>query len=175
MKLNFGCGSDIKEGWDNVDMQEGKGVTKVFDFDKFPYPLKKNKYDYVLISQVLEHLIYPDRTLKELHKSCVDGAIIRIEVPHYSNKGAYNDLQHRGFFNEVAFENFVKSQCLIKKNDGFKIVLLEITPTIVGKFIPKYLRNKLGLLINGLHSQIHVEYEISKFGTFHWVDEVRGI
>lgn len=32
-RLNFGCGSNIREGWDNVDRQD-------FDFNEFPYPIK---------------------------------------------------------------------------------------------------------------------------------------
>ena len=47
-KLNFGCGRDIKKGWDNCDKQEGKGII-TFNADKFPYPFKDNTYDYILL------------------------------------------------------------------------------------------------------------------------------
>ncbi len=161
-KLNFGCGTVILPGWDNVDIQKGKGVSKSFDFDKFPYPLPKNTYDYVLMNQVIEHLMYPERALFELRQSCKDGAVMHIETPHYTNKGAYNSLQHRGFFNELAFTNFVNASTLINKNPGFKIKSLKITPTIIGRFFPEFLRSKLSLFINGLHSQIHIDYEIIK-------------
>lgn len=161
-RLNFGCGTAIKEGWDNVDIQKGSGIIANFDFDKFPYPLKSNHYDYVLMSQVIEHLAYPEKTLQELHKSCKNGAIIRIETPHYTNKGAYNSLQHRGFFNERAFINFVSASTLLQKRQDFKIKTIEVTPSSIGRFIPKPIRNKLSLFINGLHSQIHVEYEVIK-------------
>lgn len=160
-KLNFGCGTDIRKMWDNVDIQKSSKITKSFDFDKTPYPLKKNYYDYVLMSQVIEHLLYPERALIELRKSCKNGAIIRIETPHYTNKGAYNDMQHLHFFNENAFKNFIDARVLINKRK-FKIKELVVTPTIVGKFIPKYLRDKLSLFINGLHSQIHCTYEVIK-------------
>lgn len=160
-KLNFGCGTDILPGWDNVDMQLGKGIFKSFDFDKFPYPLKNSTYDYVLMKQVLEHVLYPDRVLMELYRVCKNGAIIRIETAHYTNKGAYNDMQHLHYFNEVAFEGFVNSHVLIKKR-MFKIRKLKVTPTIVGKFIPEIIRKSLSLFINGLQSQIHCEYEVVK-------------
>jgi SAM-dependent methyltransferase len=161
-RLNFGCGKDFKKGWDNIDVQSGKEIDLSFDFDKFPYPFPKNYYDYVLLRQVLEHLLYPEKTLLELHKCCKNGAIIRIEVPHYTNSGAYNSLQHRGFFNEKAFINFIEAKTLLKKNQKFKIKSLNVLPTIVGKFIPKFLRDRLSLFINGLQSQIHVEYEVIK-------------
>lgn len=159
--LNFGCGTDIKEGWDNVDMQEGEGIQQSFDFDKFPYPLKQNHFAYVELKQVIEHVLYPDKVLMELHKSCKNGALIHIETAHYTNRGAYDDMQHQHFFNDKAFRNFVESHTLITHRK-FKIKELKIAPTLVGKFIPKQLRNKLSLFINGLHSQIHCTYEVIK-------------
>jgi len=161
-KLNFGCGSDIREGWDNADMQKGTNINYVFDFDKFPYPFPENYYDYVLMKSVIEHLIYPDRALLEIHKCCKNGATIKIITDHYSNKGAYNSLEHKSWFNENAFINFVEAHTLIIKREGFKIKKLDITPTIIGKFFPKWIRNKLSLFINGLQSQIHIEYEVIK-------------
>ena len=160
-KLNFGCGTDLRDGWDNVDMQNGPNII-TFDFDNFPYPLKKNHYDYVLMKSIIEHLIYPDRTLLEIYKCCKNGAIIDIITDHYTNKGAYNSLQHKGFFNENVFTDFVEANTLINKKEFFKIISIEVTPTIVGKLLPKWFRNKLSLFINGLHSQIHVRYKVIK-------------
>ena len=125
------------------------------------YPLKKDYYDYVLISQVVEHLLYPERALMEIHKSCKNGAVIRIETAHYTNKGAYNSMQHIHFFHEDAFKNFIDCHTLIDKGK-FKIKKLEVTPTNVGKFIPAKIRKKLSLFMNGLQSQIHCEYEVIK-------------
>ena len=65
-RLNFGCGPDIREGWDNIDVQKGKGITKSFNFDKFPYPIKDNTYDYILMKMVIEHLSKPDKSIEEL-------------------------------------------------------------------------------------------------------------
>jgi hypothetical protein len=31
-KLNFGCGEDIKEGWDNIDIQSSKKIKKNISF-----------------------------------------------------------------------------------------------------------------------------------------------
>jgi len=159
--LNFGCGKDIRVGWDNVDIQKGIGINKSFDFDKFPYPLKRNYYDYVLMKQVLEHLLYPDRVLLELREHCRDKAIIRIETCHYTNYGAYNDMQHIHYFNEEVFKNFVDSKTLINGRK-FKIKSLIVTPTRVGIFIPRYIRHLLSFFIGGLQSQIHCEYEVGK-------------
>ena len=55
-KLNFGCGKDIRVGWDNVDILECKDIFKSFDFNKFPYPLKEDYYDYILMKQIINFL-----------------------------------------------------------------------------------------------------------------------
>ena len=166
--LNFGCGSDIKEEdedfiWHNVDMQSSEKLTSIFDFDKLPYnKLEDNKYDFILISQVLGHLLYPDRVLYELWKKCKDGARIKIIVGHYGNKGSYQDLRHKTYFCEETFLHFAETKEYINKHSKFKIKKLDSKPTIVGKFLPKKLRKLLSLFIGGLISVIVCEYEVNK-------------
>jgi len=161
-KLNFGCGADIKKGWDNVDIQESPKLTKSFDFNKFPYPIKDDIYDYIYVKNVLEHLNEPDKVLDELWRICKPKAIIEIIVPHYTNKGAYSDMQHKHFFNEDCFKLLEEQRTIINKKGKFEILSLELTPTIVGKFFPRLIREKLALFINGLLSQIHVKLKILK-------------
>ncbi len=109
-KLNFGCGRIIKKGWTNVDLQKGKSIDKSFDFNKFPYPLKSNKFDYILVDNVLEHLDDPVRVLDELSRISKKNANILIKVPYYNCKGAYNDITHKHFFNETTFDNMLNPE-----------------------------------------------------------------
>ena len=161
-KLNFGCGPDIRDGWDNVDIQKSKGIFKSFDFNKIPYPIKDSVYDYVLLDNVLEHLGDPDRVIIELRRICKKNGIIDIRVPHYTNKGAYSDMQHKHFFNEVCFKELVDQVARANKVKEFEIIELKLTPTVVGKMFPRRLREKLSLFINGLISQIHVKLKVLK-------------
>lgn len=162
-KLNFGCGDDIKEGWDNVDIQKSKKLIKSFDFNKFPYPIKDNTYSYVYSSNVFEHLEEPKKVLKELWRICKKNAVIEIIVPHYTNKGAYDELAHEHYFSEKAFVNFVNGKCeIVREREKFRVVNLELTPTSVGKFFPGVLRKKLSLFINGLISQIYIKLKVVK-------------
>ena len=55
MKLNLGCGNDLKEGYVNVDIVDYGGNT-IHDINKFPYPFEDNTFDEVLASHVLEPL-----------------------------------------------------------------------------------------------------------------------
>lgn len=161
-KLNFGCGIKIKEGWDNVDIQKDKKLTKSFDFNKFPYPLKKNYYDYILIENILEHLDEPEKVLNELWKIAKRGGILEIIAPHYTNKGAYSDFQHKHFFNEICFSQLASQENKIEKKPKFEMIELKLTPTSFGKIFPEFIRKKLSLFINGLISQIHVKMKVLK-------------
>jgi len=161
-KLNFGCGDDVREGWDNVDIQKNEKLTKSFDFNKFPYPIEDNVYNFILVSQVLEHLQEPDKVIMELYRICRNKAIIRIEVPYYNNKGAFGSMQHLHYFSNETFKDFVEERKVIDKKKKFLINEMIMTPTIVGRFMPNLIRRKLSLFIGGLISQVHVELIVLK-------------
>ncbi|GIU68450.1 MAG: hypothetical protein KatS3mg093_337 [Candidatus Parcubacteria bacterium] len=95
MKLNLGCGKDVLEGWINCDIIKTKGVNKVFDLNKFPYPFKTNSVDEVRMFHILEHLDDPDKVIRELWRICKGGAKVEIRVPHFSSPLAWGDLTHR--------------------------------------------------------------------------------
>lgn len=95
-RLNFGCGNDYKEGWLNADLYADR-VDLRFDFDKFPYPLQDNEFDYICALQVLEHLRYSDKAMEELHRALKPNGILEITVPHYTTAGAFVFRHHKQF------------------------------------------------------------------------------
>ena len=161
-KLNFGCGEDIREDWDNVDIQEDKRLTKSFDFNIFSYPIEDNTYDYIYLNNVLEHLDKPDKVLVELRRICKPNAIIKVIVPYYNNKGASGSMQHKCYFSDHTFKDFVENRKVINKKEEFKIKEMILVPTNIGKFFFKYIREKLSLFIGGLISQVHIELKVIK-------------
>ena len=161
-KLNLGCGPDIREGWDNVDIQKGKGILKSFNLNKFPYPFEDNSYEIIYLNNVLEHLSEPDKVIDELWRISKKEGIIEIIVPHYTNKGAYSDMQHKHFFNEVCFTELINQVAIVSRKKKFEIISLKMTPTVVGRVFPRFLREKLSLFCNGLLSQIHVQLKVLK-------------
>lgn len=161
-KMNFGCGEKIMKEYDNVDIQKDKKVTKSFDFNKFPYPLKNNTYDYIWTRSVLEHLEEPDKVLMELWRVCKNKAEIEIIVPYYNNKSAVSDMQHKHFFSDTTFIVFVNETCRLNKQRKFKINKLELVPTEIAKWIPKNIREKLSLFVGGIISYVHVKLEVIK-------------
>lgn len=159
-KLNFGFGVDYREGYDNADSQKCADIS--FDFNKFPYPIKDNTYDYVYASCILEHLDSPKDVLNELWKICKPNARIEIIVPYYNNKSAYSEIEHKWFFSDTTFFDFVKQRSKMEKEIKFEIVKLELPPTKIGKFMPKKFREKLSLFMGGIISHVHVVLKVIK-------------
>ena len=161
-KLNFGCGTDIRKGWDNCDIQEGRGVIS-FDANIFPYKkLKDNFYDYIYLREILPAVNEPDMVLFELWKKAKSNAIIEIEVPYYNNKGAINYIKLKHLFNDEVFKIFVEEKSIINKKKKFKILELKLEPTRIGRIFPKYIRERLALFIGGLISKVHVKLKVVK-------------
>lgn len=156
-KLNFVSSKKIKEGWDNVSAEKGLGVTKIFDFNKVPYPLGSDLYDIIYLYEVLEHLDNPKKILLEIWRIGKDNGKVKIITPHYRNKGAYSNIEHKHFFNEDCFSNLGRD--FEKK---FEIISIKLTPTPLGKLFPRTLREKISIFIGGFISQIHVELGIKK-------------
>lgn len=98
MKLNLGCGDDIREGFSNVDITKFKGVDLIVDLDIKEYPFKNNSVDYILAKDVLEHLQNTDLFLNECFRILKDDGELLIKVPHFSCHLAYNDYTHKRFF-----------------------------------------------------------------------------
>ena len=170
-KLNFGCGHDIRDDMDNIDIEKRneEKIIKTFDFNLLPYPIKDNTYDYIMANQVIEHLYEPKKVIMELWRITKPNGIIHIEVPHYSNKSSYTDFEHKTHFSDTTFlklgkkfweENNFKGW----ENDNyyFEVISIELNPTKIGKFIPKKIREKLSLFIFGLINGIIVDLKVLK-------------
>jgi len=144
-KLNFGCGKEILEGYDNFDKKD-------FNFNVFPYPIKKDTYDYVYSKCVFEHLGNLREVLNELIRICKNGAEIFIIVPYYNSYGAFDDIDHIHWFNERSWNTINIEGLLIKK--------VKCISSKVGLFFP--FRRFFSRYISGLIKQIHITIEVKK-------------
>lgn len=81
VRLNLGCGSDVKEGWVNVDKFPANSTVVQADFPALPF--SENSADEILLSHVLEHFGFKDgQTLcTEMHRVLKPGGSAYIEVP----------------------------------------------------------------------------------------------
>ncbi len=70
----------------------------LWDLNKYPWPLPDNYYDYVILSNILEHIVHIVPFMQELHRICTPSANIRIVSPHFSNPFSFADPTHHHFF-----------------------------------------------------------------------------
>ncbi len=106
-KLNLGCGTDIKEGWINLDIADLEGVDVVHDINSLPLPFPDNEFDYILAQDILEHLEYAP-LLKDLHRVLKKDSTIEIRVPHFTSRYNFNDPTHKKLFSSKTMDFFVE-------------------------------------------------------------------
>ena len=106
MRLNIGCGKDIREGWLDCDFVAEPEVDRVFDASK-RFPFQDESIDEILMSHVLEHIFnWPD-TLLECHRVLRKGGRIEIRVPY--GVGWHNaDPHHVRFFWPGTMDHFIQ-------------------------------------------------------------------
>jgi ubiquinone/menaquinone biosynthesis C-methylase UbiE len=109
--LNLGCGNikydvPFKGEIVGMDIAKLKGIDIVHNLNKFPWPIKKNEFDYVYASNILEHLDDIVKPLEEIHRISKPGAIIKIIVPMFPGVWTFADPTHKQVFTYMSFNYF---------------------------------------------------------------------
>ena len=104
MKLNFGCGYNIREGYINIDKYNPNAVNLDLN-NSLPY--KDNSVSEILMFDILEHLNNPIEVLKECHRVIKPKGIIKIKIPHFSSYRAF-DIFHKTQGCSSTFDRFTR-------------------------------------------------------------------
>jgi predicted SAM-dependent methyltransferase len=81
LKINLGCGPNIKPGWVNIDLWQPGGLH--LDIRE-PLPFHDNSASLIYSEHVFEHLSYPaeaQRLLRESYRVLKAGGIFSVGVP----------------------------------------------------------------------------------------------
>ena len=92
MKIDLGCGGNIKEGFYGVDFE-------THNLNIFPYPWDSNSVDEVYMSHILEHLNNPVEVMREVYRIIKPNGLVTVKVPHVSGRCAWNNIEHNNVFN----------------------------------------------------------------------------
>jgi SAM-dependent methyltransferase len=113
MRLQLGCGYDVKSGWINHDSVQLPGVDVTHDLNIRPWPWAGNSIDEIWIKDVLEHLPDTIDVMEEIYRITKPGASIYIAVPYWNSWEAITDPTHVRQFNEFTFNFFdpTKDEC----------------------------------------------------------------
>ena len=130
VKINLGCGKDIKEGFVNIDKFAGKGVDILIDLEKQKLTefYEPNSIDYIYSSHLLEHLNNPEDVFLDMLKIAKPDAIIEIRVPHFM-RAKTKIIFHKRDFSLHSFEPFIKGfeeSTSLETDDGFGIAKLAV-------------------------------------------------
>lgn len=82
VRLNWGCGSHVADGWINSDVKDGPGVDLVADIRK-GLPLASESLDYAVTIHALPEFAYPElrNVLLELRRTLKPGGVLRLALP----------------------------------------------------------------------------------------------
>ena len=113
--INLGCGTDLREGedWINLDNHNSNGANVIFDLDKIfqgkEIPFKDNTFDLVVCHHVLHTFVYPLPIIQELIRICKPKGIIEIKthLPNANNSSINMVRGHtQGMFRTIANNNY---------------------------------------------------------------------
>lgn len=95
VRLNLGCGRDIRAGWVNVDAVPAPGIDVVADFDNDPrFPFADGTVGYSEGIHVIEHLANPLPFMQELWRVTRRGGTAVFRCPYGSSDDADADPTH---------------------------------------------------------------------------------
>jgi SAM-dependent methyltransferase len=120
LRLNLGCGSDLRAGYVNVDdgsMWPSKLPPNVVchDLNRFPWPFEDDSADEILMWHVLEHLPDTAQVLREVKRILKPGGVFWGQVPYGPSHDGRTHWQHCRYFIARSFETMA-GDC------GFKLI-----------------------------------------------------
>src|SRR5271167_442461 len=108
MKINLGCGSDIRPDYINADIALLPGVDVLLDLSRVPLPFADQSVDEVFCKDVIEHIVPLPPLLKEIHRVLKAGGKAEFHVPHFTCDTMFEDPTHKNFFACSTFKFFTQ-------------------------------------------------------------------
>jgi hypothetical protein len=92
MKLNLGCGTDLRQDYLNVDFMGPKYIPfdmgfQLTDLSQLPWPWEDDSIEGILMLDFLEHFPYAqtEKILQEVWRILIPGATVDIQVPDFTH------------------------------------------------------------------------------------------
>jgi SAM-dependent methyltransferase len=120
--LDIGCGlnkyksNDASDKIIGLDACKLSGVDVVHNLDDIPLPFESSTFDLVISNHCLEHIDNVVGLIDDIGRILKSGAILSVQVPHFSSRLAYGDLTHKKFFSLHSFDNFIDGAEFSKTN-----------------------------------------------------------
>jgi len=176
MKINFGAGGDIRDGYLNHDIVNLEGIDMVFDLNEYPWPIESCSVDEILMNDVIEHLNDFMRSMEEIYRILKPQGFINLSVPYWNSAHRYMDPTHKYGFHENTFRFFDPSSEFCQQRHYYsharfqiieeKFLLIPFDPYFsIPKFSEfrvksKFLKKVIGFLGNVVLSNLILALEL---------------
>jgi len=176
--LGTGCGynkhrrNNPKDVIIGLDKSKIPCVDMVWDLEKTRLPFRKNEFDVVYASHVLEHVQNVTNLIKGIHRTLKPRGKFFITVPHFSWNFAFWGLSHIYYFGIHSLDPLIENQeftwvgySFSIKTPLFKLIKKRIETSKLWFFIEKFankfpdIYEKIGLKCIFPASCIHFELE----------------
>lgn len=135
IKLNLGCGTDLRIGYINVDIRSDVGADLVHDITR-QFPYSDGVADEIVARDVIEHLTLSqqEQLFTELHRLLISGGNLHLRVPDIDdiferfsqdpdtrNLFLYGDTSVTGVWGAHKAGHSLLSLCTMAAMHGFKL------------------------------------------------------
>jgi ubiquinone/menaquinone biosynthesis C-methylase UbiE len=111
MKLNLGCGMDIRHGYFNFDNGSSNPLVdgvEHLDLNWEIWPIAGNSADEILMWHVLEHLPKTETVMENVHRILKPDGIFWGQVPYGPSHDGRTNWQHCKYFVARSFEGLAR-------------------------------------------------------------------
>jgi predicted SAM-dependent methyltransferase len=152
--IDIGCGRRRRPGVIGIDQFPMPSVDIVTDLERGLPFLQDSSVDLVYCDSFLEHVDNYVGLMRDIHRVCKPGALIRVNVPHFSNPYYYSDFTHRRFFGLYTFDYMVKRDAQRMKRIVPDYYVEDFRFEIVDRRIGFYSRFKVRRLLKKLLTKL---------------------
>lgn len=105
IKLDLGCGGSKPDGYIGLDQYQQGQTDIICDLSK-GIPLQDNYADEIRAHDFIEHIEDKIFLMNEIHRVAKPAATIDISVPSTDGRGAWQDPDHKSWWNENSFHYY---------------------------------------------------------------------
>lgn len=105
IKIDLGCGGSKQDGWIGLDKGQ-HGKTDIVCDLSLGIPLEDNYADEIRAYDFIEHMPDKIKIMNEIFRVAKPGCRIDIFVPSTDGRGAWQDPDHRTYWNQNSFHYY---------------------------------------------------------------------
>ena len=116
MKLNIGCGTDIREEYINIDKYPHDERVVRCDINIEPLPFKTESVSEIICHQTIEHLNNPEFAINEMQRVLKKGGKLSVSIPTYSYTFCHKRPRNTRNTFDVLFHNTTTNPSYVDSN-----------------------------------------------------------